>query len=67
MLVLRRKVDDKIVFLIRGEEIVIELSVLDVRRRDVKLGIVAPIEVQILRNELLDGDNTNDNTRQSIK
>ncbi len=48
MLVLRRKIGERLV--IAG---VIEIIVLDVERERVKLGISAPAEVSIVREELI--------------
>jgi carbon storage regulator len=54
MLVLRRKVEESIVmFLLAGE---IKISVLAVEGERVKLGISAPADVSIVREELLDNE-----------
>lgn len=53
MLVLRRKIGESITI---GNDIVV--TVLDVEGDRVKVGIDAPIDITIVRSELLDGDST---------
>ena len=49
MLVLTRKLDESIII-----DDVIEIKVLEVKENTVKLGIVAPREIQILRKEIFE-------------
>ena len=49
MLVLTRKIGDKVLL---GEEI--EITVVDIRGNQVKLGISAPLSLPVLRGELKD-------------
>lgn len=52
MLVLTRKTDEAIVI---GKDI--EIKIISIGRGGVRLGIVAPREVRVLRKELLDSEN----------
>ena len=54
MLILTRKIDQSII--IQGN---ITIMVLGVERDRVKLGIAAPADVAVLREELLTGDDSN--------
>lgn len=51
MLVLKRKIGERIVLAINGVEV--EIEVVDVRGRQAKLGFAAPPDVKIWRKELL--------------
>jgi carbon storage regulator CsrA len=54
MLVLSRKDGEKVLILIPGTEIEIEVAVLDHSPHRVRLGFTAPSEVKILRSEVLE-------------
>ena len=51
MLILTRRVDESLLI---GEDI--EVLVLEVRGSQVRLGVQAPADVKVLRDELLDDD-----------
>ena len=55
MLILSRKMTEKIVFMVAGLEV--KLTFLEIRKNGaLKIGIDAPREVKILREELIDGE-----------
>ena len=51
MLVITRKVNESII--VQAGDVNIEIAVLDTSKDKVKLGVKAPREVKIIRNELL--------------
>jgi carbon storage regulator CsrA len=54
MLILSRRMNEKIVFMVAGLEV--KLTFLEIRKSgSLKIGIDAPQEVKILREELTDG------------
>jgi len=58
MLVLSRRRDE--VLRLTYEDIVIDITVVGIRKNDIKLGITAPRSVQILRGELLNAEDIAD-------
>jgi len=58
MLVLSRRRDE--VLRLTYEYIVIDITVVGIRKNDIKLGITAPRSVQILRGELLTAEDIAD-------
>ena len=57
MLVLSRKVQESIILSVNGEEI--RVTLLDIRGKNIRLGIKAPKSVRILRNEIYEKEHEN--------
>ena len=60
MLVVTRKVDESLIIADN-----IEITVLEVSRDRVKIGISAPKDIKIIRNELIDTQNVNKDSGSS--
>ncbi len=60
MLVVTRKVDESLIIADN-----IEITVLDVSRDKVKIGVSAPKDIKIIRNELIDTQNVNKDSAAS--
>ena len=61
MLVVTRKTEDSVIIADR-----IEVTILEVAKDRVKIGISAPKDVKIIRNELLDTQNINEDSSREI-
>jgi carbon storage regulator CsrA len=64
MLVLGRKVGEAVVIEYQGKRI--EVEVTEIRPHRVKLGFTAPLEALILRDELLQDTDDEDNHQRSL-
>ncbi|MBD5103880.1 MAG: carbon storage regulator [Ruminococcaceae bacterium] len=61
MLVVTRKTEESVIIADR-----IEVTILEVAKDRVKIGISAPKDVKIIRNELLDTQNINEDSSREI-
>lgn len=61
MLVVTRKIDESLII---AENI--EITILDISKDRVKLGISAPRDVQIIRNELIAAQNANRESSEAV-
>ena len=59
MLLLSRRAGEKITCTLG--EVEIEIELVEIRGKTVRIGLTAPPEVRIARNELLEKETTNDN------
>ncbi len=61
MLVVTRKIEESVIIADN-----IEVTILEVSKDRVKIGIYAPKDVKIIRNELLDTQNINEDSSREI-
>jgi carbon storage regulator CsrA len=64
MLVLARRLNEEIRIECEGRRVV--LKVIEISRGSVRLGLVAPSEVLVYRNELVPGETSNDNGSSDV-